>query len=87
MRNYFNRARYQRELMYPDTHRRTRGNSLILSSAVASLMNRHSQWVYRTLEGILGNQDVAREAMQDTFLKAFQHSLDLRAVRSFRHGL
>jgi DNA-directed RNA polymerase specialized sigma24 family protein len=50
-------------------------------------MNRHSQWVYRTLEGILGNQDVAREAMQDTFLKAFQHSLDLRAVRSFRHGL
>jgi hypothetical protein len=49
--------------MYPDTHRRTRGNSLILSSAVASLMNRHSQWVYRTLEGLLGNQDVARDAI------------------------
>src|SRR5208283_2226382 len=37
------------------------------------LMNRHSQRVYRTLVGILGNQDDARDAMQDTFLKAFQH--------------
>ena len=37
------------------------------------LMNRHSQRVYRTLVGILGNPDEARDAMQDTFLKAFQH--------------
>jgi RNA polymerase sigma-70 factor (ECF subfamily) len=36
-------------------------------------MNRHSQRVYRTLVGILGNPDDARDAMQDTFLKAFQH--------------
>ena len=37
------------------------------------LMNRHSRRVYRTLVGILGNPDEARDAMQDTFLKAFQH--------------
>jgi len=36
-------------------------------------MNRHSQRVYRTLVGILGNPDEARDAMQDTFLKVFQH--------------
>lgn len=37
------------------------------------LMNRHSQRVYRTLIGILGNADDACDAMQDTFLRAFQH--------------
>ena len=37
------------------------------------LMNRHSQRVYRTLVGMLGNPDEARDALQDTFLKAFQH--------------
>jgi RNA polymerase sigma-70 factor, ECF subfamily len=37
------------------------------------LMNRHSQRVYRTLVGILGNLEEARDAMQDTFLKVFQH--------------
>jgi RNA polymerase sigma-70 factor (ECF subfamily) len=37
------------------------------------LINRHSRRVYRTLVGILGNDDEARDAMQDTFLKAFQH--------------
>ena len=37
------------------------------------LINRHSRRVYRTLVGILGNPDEARDAMQDTFLKAFQH--------------
>jgi RNA polymerase sigma-70 factor (ECF subfamily) len=41
--------------------------------AFEELMNRHSQRVYRTLVGILGNPDDARDAMQDTFLKAFQH--------------
>lgn len=41
--------------------------------AFEELMNRHSQRVYRTLVGILGNQDDARDAMQDTFLKVFQH--------------
>jgi len=41
--------------------------------AFEELMNRHSQRVYRTLVGILGNPDDARDAMQDTFLKVFQH--------------
>lgn len=41
--------------------------------AFEELMNRHSQRVYRTLVGILGNPDEARDAMQDTFLKVFQH--------------
>jgi RNA polymerase sigma-70 factor, ECF subfamily len=42
-------------------------------NAFEELMNRHSQRVYRTLVGILGNPDEARDAMQDTFLKVFQH--------------
>ncbi len=37
------------------------------------LVNRHSQRVYRTVLGILGSADEARDAMQDTFLKVFQH--------------
>jgi len=37
------------------------------------LMNGHSRRVYRTLIGILGNWDDAQDAMQDTFLKAFQN--------------
>jgi RNA polymerase sigma-70 factor (ECF subfamily) len=41
--------------------------------AFEELMNRHSRRVYRTLIGILGNAEEARDAMQDTFLKAFQH--------------
>src|SRR5689334_19731311 len=41
--------------------------------AFEELMIRHNQRVYRTLVGILGNPDEARDAMQDTFLKAFQH--------------
>jgi RNA polymerase sigma-70 factor (ECF subfamily) len=42
-------------------------------NAFEELMTRHSQRVYRTLVGILGNPDEARDAMQDTFLKVFQH--------------
>ena len=41
--------------------------------AFEELMIRHNQRVYRTLVGILGNPDDARDAMQDTFLKVFQH--------------
>ncbi|MBZ5633764.1 MAG: sigma-70 family RNA polymerase sigma factor [Acidobacteriia bacterium] len=41
--------------------------------AFEELMIRHNQRVYRTLVSILGNPDDARDAMQDTFLKAFQH--------------
>lgn len=41
--------------------------------AFEELMMRHNQRVYRTLVGILGSPDEARDAMQDTFLKVFQH--------------
>src|SRR5262249_45589172 len=41
--------------------------------AFEELMNRHHKRVYRTLLGILGDQDEARDALQDTFLKAFQN--------------
>jgi RNA polymerase sigma-70 factor (ECF subfamily) len=41
--------------------------------AFEELIQRHSQRVYRTLVGILGNPDEARDGMQDTFLKAFEH--------------
>jgi RNA polymerase sigma-70 factor, ECF subfamily len=41
--------------------------------AFEELLIRHNQRVYRTLVGILGNPDDARDAMQDTFLKVFQH--------------
>jgi len=37
------------------------------------LIERHSRRVYRTLVGILGDPEDARDAMQDSFLKAFQH--------------
>jgi RNA polymerase sigma-70 factor (ECF subfamily) len=40
--------------------------------AFEELMNRHRQRVYRTLIGLLGDMEEARDAMQDTFLKAFQ---------------
>jgi RNA polymerase sigma-70 factor, ECF subfamily len=49
---------------------RVKGGDL---EAFEELMNRHSRRVYRTLMGILGNPDEARDAVQDTFLKAFEH--------------
>jgi RNA polymerase sigma-70 factor (ECF subfamily) len=41
--------------------------------ALEEVMNRHGQRVYRTLLGLLGDAEEAQDAMQDTFLKAFQH--------------
>jgi RNA polymerase sigma-70 factor (ECF subfamily) len=41
--------------------------------AFEDLMSRHSQRVYRTLVGLLGNAEEAQDAMQDTFLKAFHY--------------
>lgn len=41
--------------------------------AFETLVERHSQRVYRTLAALLGNQEEARDAMQDTFLKAYQN--------------
>jgi RNA polymerase sigma-70 factor (ECF subfamily) len=43
------------------------------SDAFEVLVTRHSRRVYRTLLGILGSREEARDAMQDTFVKAFQH--------------
>jgi RNA polymerase sigma-70 factor (ECF subfamily) len=40
--------------------------------AFEELMKRHRQRVYRTLVGLLGDPEEARDAMQDTFLKVFQ---------------
>jgi RNA polymerase sigma-70 factor (ECF subfamily) len=37
------------------------------------LVEHHGKRVYRTLVGLLGSPEEARDAMQDTFLKAFQH--------------
>jgi len=51
--------------------------------AFEDLINRHSRRVYRTLVGILGNQEEARDAMQDTFLKAFQHLRDFQGRSKF----
>jgi RNA polymerase sigma-70 factor (ECF subfamily) len=53
-----------------ETVARVRGGDL---DAFEGLITRHSRRVYRTLLGILGNAEEARDAMQDTFLKAFQH--------------
>ncbi len=41
--------------------------------AFETLVMRHSQRIYRTLFGVLGNPDDAKDAMQDTFLKAYRN--------------
>jgi len=51
--------------------------------AFEDLINRHNRRVYRTLVGILGSPDEARDAMQDTFLKAFQHIADFQGRSKF----
>ncbi len=51
--------------------------------AFEALINRHSRRVYRTLLATLGNQEEARDAMQDTFLKAFQHLGDFQGRSRF----
>jgi RNA polymerase sigma-70 factor, ECF subfamily len=51
--------------------------------AFEDLINRHSRRVYRTLVGVLGHPEEARDAMQDTFLKAFQHLGDFQRRSKF----
>ncbi len=51
--------------------------------AFEDLMNRSSRRVFRTLVGILGNPEEARDAMQDTFLKAFQHLSEFQGRSKF----
>ncbi len=41
--------------------------------AFEDLVRRHNRRVYRVLLAILGNTEEAKDAMQDSFLKAFQH--------------
>lgn len=43
------------------------------SDAFEELVTRHERRVYRTLVSITGNAEEAQDAMQETFLKAFQH--------------
>ena len=50
-----------------------RKRKLAICEAFEVLVERHSKRVYRTLVGLLGSPEEARDAMQDTFLKAFQH--------------
>jgi RNA polymerase sigma-70 factor (ECF subfamily) len=53
------------------------------SDAFEILVTRHSRRVYRTLLGILGSDEEARDAMQDTFVKAFQHLGEFRGRSKF----
>ena len=53
-------------------------------AAFEELVKRHSRRVYQTLIGILGNPDDALDAMQDTFLKAFQHIAHFEGRAKFR---
>jgi RNA polymerase sigma-70 factor, ECF subfamily len=47
--------------------------------AFEELVARHSQRVYRRLLAIVANREEARDALQDTFLKAFMH------INGFQH--
>ena len=43
------------------------------TDAFEELVRRHGRRVYRSLLGVLGNVEEAEDALQDAFLKAFQH--------------
>lgn len=43
------------------------------TDAFEELVRRHTRRIYRTLVGVLGDADEARDAMQETFLKAYQN--------------
>ena len=56
----------------PDAAEVSRAQSGDLA-AFEILVERHTQRIYRTLIGLLGNPEDAKDALQDTFLKAFQN--------------
>jgi RNA polymerase sigma-70 factor (ECF subfamily) len=51
--------------------------------AFEELVRRHSGLVYRTLVGILGDPEEARDATQDAFLKAFEHISEFQGRSRF----
>lgn len=53
------------------------------TDAFEELVRKHGRRIYRSLVGILGNADEAQDAMQDVFLKAFQHIGDFERRSRF----
>lgn len=53
------------------------------TDAFEELVRRHGRRVYRSLVGILGSADEAEDAMQDVFMKAFQHIGDFERRSRF----
>jgi RNA polymerase sigma-70 factor (ECF subfamily) len=51
--------------------------------AFEELVSRHSRRVYRTLVAIAGSAEEAQDAVQDTFLKAFEHIGDFQNRSKF----
>jgi RNA polymerase sigma-70 factor, ECF subfamily len=53
------------------------------TDAFEELVRRHGRRVYRSLIGILGSAEEAEDALQDAFLKAFQHLPDFEGRSRF----
>ena len=53
------------------------------TDAFEELVRKHGRRVYRSLVGILGNAEEAEDALQDAFLKAFQHLPNFEARSRF----
>jgi RNA polymerase sigma-70 factor (ECF subfamily) len=62
---------FEKDLKDPDRDMVTSAQQGDLT-AFSQLIDRHGRTVYRTLIGLLENSDEALDAMQDTFLRAFQ---------------
>jgi RNA polymerase sigma-70 factor (ECF subfamily) len=53
------------------------------TDAFEELVRKHGRRIYRSLVGILGSADEAEDAMQDAFMKAFQHIGDFQRRSRF----
>jgi RNA polymerase sigma-70 factor, ECF subfamily len=53
------------------------------SQAFEELVRRHERRVYRTTLAVTGNQEDAEEAMQESFLKAYQHLAGFQRASRF----
>jgi len=53
------------------------------TDAFEELVRKHGRRVYRSLVGIIGNAEEAEDALQDAFLKAFQHLPDFKGRSRF----